>query len=65
MAGRFMVDAMILIHFVRLFANSSSIFILLLKGSSKDDLAAAFNMRSDGIVLAKELHELSAQYKAS
>jgi hypothetical protein len=40
------------------------IYISHIKGSSKDDLAAAFNMRSDGIVLAKELHELSAQYKA-
>jgi hypothetical protein len=39
------------------------LYVSQIKGSSKDDISAAFNTKSDGIVLAKELHELSAQYK--
>ncbi|KAK9847128.1 hypothetical protein MYU51_020453 [Penicillium brevicompactum] len=40
------------------------IYISHIRASSRNDLAAAFNTRSDGMVLAKELHDLSARYNA-
>ncbi|KAJ5981709.1 hypothetical protein N7522_013337 [Penicillium canescens] len=39
------------------------IYVSQIKSSSENDLAAAFIAKSDGILLAKEMYQLSAQYK--